>query len=60
MLVLTHVEYVRIHKMCNHNILLSCISKGSYARGKLLQTRSASGCMFIVLYKYTQMHFHCE
>ena len=33
MLVLTHVEYVCIQKMCNHNILLSCIRKSSFAGG---------------------------
>lgn len=38
MLVLTHVEYMCIHKMCKHNILLSCIRKSRYARGKFLWT----------------------
>lgn len=42
MLVLTHVEYVHKHKMCSHNILLSCIRKGSYARGNFFRLLQAA------------------
>lgn len=36
------------------------LAKVAMPGGNFYQTRLASGCMFIVLYKYTQTHFHRE